>query len=219
MSGHIITFYSFKGGVGRSMAAANVAVLLARLGHKVLVVDWDLEAPGLHHYFKSYTDPGLFANKKGVIDLLWQASENASTEPGIAAQGWREVVITVVGEKMGAALDMILSGRRDPQYFGRVREFDLRSFYADQNGLQIVEELRRQWKEQYDFVLIDSRTGVTDYGGLCTIQLPDVLVLLFTANDQSLSGVIEVAEAARRVRKTAPVDRLALLCLPVPSPI
>ena len=43
----IVTFYSYKGGVGRSMALANIAVLLAQRGMKVLMVDWDLEAPGL----------------------------------------------------------------------------------------------------------------------------------------------------------------------------
>ena len=51
----IVTFYSYKGGVGRSMALANIAVLLARRGLKVLAVDWDLEAPGLERYF-SYFD-------------------------------------------------------------------------------------------------------------------------------------------------------------------
>ena len=53
--GSIITFYSFKGGVGRTMALANIAVLLVRSGKKVLAVDWDLEAPGLDKYFKSET--------------------------------------------------------------------------------------------------------------------------------------------------------------------
>ena len=43
----IATFYSYKGGVGRTMAMANVAVLLAQRGLRVLAVDWDLEAPGL----------------------------------------------------------------------------------------------------------------------------------------------------------------------------
>ncbi len=43
----IISFYSFRGGVGRSMAMLNVGVLLARAGRRVLLVDLDLEAPGL----------------------------------------------------------------------------------------------------------------------------------------------------------------------------
>jgi len=48
----IVTFYSYKGGVGRSMSLANTAVLLAKWGYKTLIVDWDLEAPGLEHFFK-----------------------------------------------------------------------------------------------------------------------------------------------------------------------
>ncbi len=50
--GRVVTFYSFKGGVGRTQALADVAVLLARYGHRVLMVDWDLEAPGLESYFR-----------------------------------------------------------------------------------------------------------------------------------------------------------------------
>ncbi len=44
---YVITFYSFKGGVGRTMALANVGLELARTGRRVLLVDFDLEAPGL----------------------------------------------------------------------------------------------------------------------------------------------------------------------------
>lgn len=46
----IVTFYSFKGGVGRSMALANVGWLLFRLGLRVTIVDWDLEAPGVDRF-------------------------------------------------------------------------------------------------------------------------------------------------------------------------
>ena len=61
----IVTFYSYKGGVGRSMALANVAVLLGQRRQRILVVDWDLEAPGVERYFSgsfavsfSRTGPG-----------------------------------------------------------------------------------------------------------------------------------------------------------------
>jgi cellulose biosynthesis protein BcsQ len=50
--GMIVTFYSWKGGVGRTMALANTAIQLARKGNRVLMVDWDLEAPGLGKYFE-----------------------------------------------------------------------------------------------------------------------------------------------------------------------
>ena len=60
--GQVITFYSYKGGTGRTMAVANCACLLARgevvpVGEeerpqKVLAIDWDLEAPGLHQFLR-----------------------------------------------------------------------------------------------------------------------------------------------------------------------
>src|SRR5216110_2504411 len=49
--GEVITFYSYKGGTGRSMALANIACYLARTA-KVLAVDWDLDSPGLSQYFR-----------------------------------------------------------------------------------------------------------------------------------------------------------------------
>jgi hypothetical protein len=51
--GTIVTFYSWKGGVGRTMALANIAVQLSQKGSRVLMVDWDLEAPGLLNYFET----------------------------------------------------------------------------------------------------------------------------------------------------------------------
>jgi MinD-like ATPase involved in chromosome partitioning or flagellar assembly len=58
--GRIITFYSYKGGTGRTMALANAAWVLASNGKRVLMIDWDLEAPGLHRYFHPFlTDKRL----------------------------------------------------------------------------------------------------------------------------------------------------------------
>ncbi len=68
--GQIITFYSYKGGVGRTMALANVAVLIAQWKYKVLIVDWDLEAPGLEYFFKDYLDLETVTQQTGIVDLL-----------------------------------------------------------------------------------------------------------------------------------------------------
>ena len=55
-NGRIVTFYSFKGGTGRTMALANVAWILAANGKRVLIADWDLESPGLHRFFQPFLD-------------------------------------------------------------------------------------------------------------------------------------------------------------------
>src|SRR5258708_19414975 len=69
-SGRIITFYSYKGGTGRTMALANVAWILAANGHKVLAVDWDLEGPGLHRFVHPFLDTSALESNPGVIELI-----------------------------------------------------------------------------------------------------------------------------------------------------
>ena len=80
--GIVYTFYSFKGGVGRTMALANVAALLAKWGHSVLVVDWDLEAPGLERFFARVKPEiqELRAKTPGIVDLV-QARKNGKHGP------------------------------------------------------------------------------------------------------------------------------------------
>ena len=64
--GVVVSFYSYKGGVGRTFALANVATTLARWGYRVLCVDWDLEAPGLSNYFGRW----LTQPQHGLLDLV-----------------------------------------------------------------------------------------------------------------------------------------------------
>ena len=95
----------------------------------------------------------------------------------------------------------------------------MQDFYLEKEGSELIEQLRREWRESYDFVLVDSRTGITDIGGICTIQLPDILVLFFTATEQGLNGTINVARQAVSARNDLPFDRFRLLTLPIASRI
>src|ERR1035437_5330517 len=65
-----ITFYSYKGGTGRSLALANAGVYFARLGFKVVALDFDLEAPGLHYKFSTNADGTPLTVKAGLVDYL-----------------------------------------------------------------------------------------------------------------------------------------------------
>jgi Mrp family chromosome partitioning ATPase len=47
------------------MALANIAARLASRGLRVVMVDWDLEAPGLHQFF-----PLTKRNERGLLELL-----------------------------------------------------------------------------------------------------------------------------------------------------
>ena len=70
--GVVYTCFSYKGGVGRSMALANVAAVLSQLGRRVLIVDWDLEAPGIENYFTEAPSKLIDSPHRpaGVVDLI-----------------------------------------------------------------------------------------------------------------------------------------------------
>ncbi|TDV38652.1 CATRA system-associated protein [Actinophytocola oryzae] len=204
MDGTIVTFYSYKGGVGRSFTLANIAILLARWGHRVLTIDWDLEAPGLHEYFAPLlSEPP----RTGLVDLV-----SDFTTGGVGATS---NYITKLSSDDGV-VDLMAAGRRDEDYARRVQNIDWADLY-EHGFADVLERLRKDWVTDYDFVLIDSRTGWADIASICTAHLPDRLVLVFTANDQSVGGAVDVAKRAAVVRDRMPYDRPKLPVLPVLS--
>jgi hypothetical protein len=58
-----------------------------------------------------------------------------------------------------------------------------------------IDKMSAYIREQYDIAFIDSRTGVADTSGICTLQIPDMVVLCFTYNRQSIEGTQMVADA------------------------
>jgi len=206
--GQIVTFYSYKGGVGRSMAMANVAVLLAQRGLRVLAVDWDLEAPGLERYFSYFEMESagegllnlLINQKRGEVDpddYLWRVHVESQSDEGI--------------------LDFLPSGKEtDDEYAAKLERFDWEVYFAEGGG-DYLESLRDRCKDYYDVTLIDSRTGLSDAGGVCTILLPDVAVAMFTANYQSLYGVRDIMRLAQTARNDLAYERMHLSVVPLPA--
>src|SRR6266446_6123687 len=207
--GLVCTFYSYKGGVGRSMALASVAAVIASEGYRVLVVDWDLEAPGLEVYFQNASKVvGEPAKTPGVVDLL---TAHAKGDP----ISWRECLLHA--KFFDQSLDIISAGRKSDDYRRQLRQLDWDTLFREHRIGNYVNDLREEWRSKYDFVLIDSRTGITDIGDICTVLLPDVLVLLFVTNRQSVDGVKDAMDRALRARSKLPVNRSKLLAVPVPA--
>ena len=200
--GTIYTFYSYKGGAGRTMALANAATLLARWGHSVLAVDWDLEAPGLERFFERDHEASPRSSKPGLLELIEANTAGEKLD-------WRNCI----SERNGVSI--ICSGRDDADYPRRIQELDFADLFANKGLGKYIEELRDAWSSDYEFVLIDSRTGVTDIGGICTVHLPDILVALVTANDSSIRGVLDVAKRAKSARSKLSVDRAPIAVLPI----
>ena len=235
----IFTFYSYKGGVGRSMALANVGEYLYSRGARVVLVDWDLEAPGLETFF--FDDPKRLADVRsqlGLIDLLEDykrrflkarasvsdASDGVSPQvltqllpietylfpvhepkPGAGAlwllpAGWRTTPTPSSAAPVGNADD------RFSKYAALVQSFDWSDFYTRFEGEAFFDWFRTELLSSpgaadgadttpVDAVLIDSRTGVTEVGGIATRQLADVVVCLTAPNYQNLAGVADMSRS------------------------
>ena len=204
----IVTFYSYKGGVGRTFALANIAALLAKKGKRVLLMDWDLEAPGLHRYFKPLMESKPFL-QEGLIHLLSNAAKNPST-------AWQPFV-TEVKVQDSPPIHIIASGDQARDYVERVRLFSWTNFFENQHGGDVLDRWRKEWKGTYDFVLVDSRTGITDTGGVCTVFLPDILVFVFSANEQSFECGMRIVNGVQDARLKLAVPRAPLTILPLPG--
>ncbi|MDF0590402.1 KGGVGR-motif variant AAA ATPase [Candidatus Methanocrinis natronophilus] len=226
ISGEIITFYSYKGGTGRTMALSNVACLLAKSqvsGEKVLMIDWDLEAPGLHRFFRDkYNDQvNNTGGAQGLIDLFLEIFDIIQNSFDVNDANLSSIFDIINIDKYIIKTDipslfLLKAGLFDKNYSQRVSEFNWFKLYEMEPLLfnYFAEYLKRYYK----FTLIDSRTGLSDISGITTMLMPDKLVVVFTPNRQSLRGVIDLTREALNYRKQSN-DLRPIVVFPLPSRI
>ena len=219
-TGQIVTFYSFKGGTGRTMALANVAWILAANGKRVLIADWDLESPGLHRFFQPFMDTGV-GEKPGIVDFIrryaWAARDTEIDPDALhtgsegSRQAARDEIAAMVDEHIKRVKDYAIplswqfpdpgvlhflsSGRQaNGDYQASLSAMDWDNFYDNLHGGQFFDVLRQHMKSIYDYILIDSRTGLSDVADICTVHLPDVVVDCFTLTTQGIEGAAMIAK-------------------------
>ncbi len=206
---HRIVFFGLKGGVGRSTALCMTAWGLARQGKRVLLIDFDLESPGISGLVLPEENVAEF----GVVDWLIEdaVGQGDSVLPRmVAASPLAEATVNAI--RVVAAI-----GQGESNYLAK-----LARAYADvpadqgnqrlgQRLLRLVEALEDQ--ERPDVVLIDSRAGLHDLAAVAITNISDTALLFATDNSQSWQGYRQMfshwqqrPEIARRVR-----DRLAVV--------
>ena len=214
---YIFTFYSYKGGVGRSMALLNVAYTLVSRGRHVLILDLDLEAPGVSGFMhrNGELDKPIGAHPKDVLSLLYLAMETVRTGqhadhvPPVSnfLRSVRSDKLATLEPKFGKVgrLDVI-GADQDRNYFDRLAELQFKDLKQEEL-IALSRLLNAYFKQQrfpfrplgveesdppistaYDYILVDSRTGITEFGGLCVGPLSDRLVVLTGLNDQNVTG-------------------------------
>jgi tetratricopeptide (TPR) repeat protein/cellulose biosynthesis protein BcsQ len=200
--------------VGRTLALANVAYALATEGSKarVVMLDFDLEAPGLDTLtpFAGGKDPAKGGILEYIAEYLGDPEPNPAALPSLFPYVRQIEAIP--------NLMMIPAGKKDERYQQNLACLDWQSFYKVKEGYRFFEQFKRKIEDELhpDYLLVDSRTGLADVAGITTHQLADLVVLVFNLNRQNLDGI----KGCYRSIVSAPKPRrikVMLVASPVPQ--
>jgi cellulose biosynthesis protein BcsQ len=171
------TFYSLRGGVGRSTALAYTAAILAANGRKVVCVDMDLEAPGL---------PALFGRDNevtegfGLVPLLIELDQGG--EPDITKH--------LLRISDSDDLYCLPAGKPDAAYARLLGFIDPASWYREEHNplRELLARLKDKLSFRPDVILIDSRTGISPISGPLLFDLADISIIAFFPHPQARVG-------------------------------
>ncbi len=178
----IVAFYSFKGGVGRTVALSSVALLLAQSGRKVVVADLDIEAPGVAPFLMCQTP----LKDDGVVDYLveWQLTQTrpSTLDSFVSIQTEPSLVNST-------PIRVIASGKVNSAFVEKVARLDFDAYLTSKKNP--MSELLEQIADEHtpDFILLDVRSGLHDLGGLSLNVLSHLNVVFSRDSEQAWSGM------------------------------
>jgi MinD-like ATPase involved in chromosome partitioning or flagellar assembly len=179
----IISTHSFRGGTGKSNMTANLAVLVARAGHRVGIIDTDIQSPGIHVLFRLEQQTLTHS----LNDYLWGKCriEDAAYDVTTRAIG------AATDEADRPRLFLIPSSLRSGEIARILREgYDVALL---NDGLHDL--LKRL---SLDYLFIDTHPGVNEET-LLSIAISDALVLIVRPDQQDFQGTAVAVELARKL--------------------
>ncbi len=197
---YVVSFYSFKGGVGRTVGMLNTGWHLASRGRRVMLLDLDLEAPGLGsarlRRSKRRTHWIPAQQKAGFCELV-----QAFRESGKFPDKWyKRNLCDGLGPGKRMALMAAAGAKAGGKLADFVQTFSWSAFYLEENGRSFMEALVEGFTLLgFDYLLIDARTGLTDVAGISLLHLPDLAVFFTNLSQQSVEGVAARIEDIREV--------------------
>ena len=171
----IVTFYSLRGGVGRTTALAAAARILSERGRRLLCVDMDLEAPGLATVL-GCSEP---SEDQGVLPLLLALERGDDVDI-------RDHVLRV---NEGEELYCLPAGQLSSDYADRLRLLDPEIWYREaDNPLHKLLQLAKESALEPDLILLDSRTGISPVAAPLLFDVSDLAVICFYPHPQAERG-------------------------------
>jgi hypothetical protein len=192
-----------------------MAKYLTRFGKTVFVIDLDLEAPGLNYKLALDKARPFSGIKLGLVDILTYFQDEGKFPDSLS-----KYILRIDDESnTDGHLTFLPAGNApDSSYWKKLSRICWHEWFYTSNakGVPFFLELKEQIKKQFepDFLLIDSRTGITETGGIALTLLPELVVCLFLNNRENMEGAREVLRSIRktpRLRNDSKVDILPVL--------
>ncbi len=172
----IVSIHSFRGGTGKSTITASTAVLTARRGYRVAVVDTDIQSPGIHVLFG--LSDALDQGGTTLNDYLWGRATILDAAHAVAVSGGGSLHV-VPGSIKTVEIAKVLKEGYD---VGRLNE----GFRDLISGLNL------------DVLFIDTHPGLNEET-LLSIAISDLLFLVLRPDQQDYQGTGVTVEVARRL--------------------
>lgn len=178
----IVSFFSHKGGVGRTTTLCAAAINLARKGHRVVVIDLDLEAPGISSLLSGAS------SSVGVVDYLLERLLEHKSRFGdfVSIQNDQDLI-----GGGGEPIHCLAAGTITDSYIEKLSRLDYELFVnvsADKNPMiSLFKEIKASLSPS--FILLDCRAGLHDLGGLALQRLSHLNVIFGLDSEQSWQGL------------------------------
>ena len=173
----VISLHSFRGGTGKSNITANLATIMANAGHRVGIVDTDVQSPGIHAIFGlSESDLGVTLNaflwgQKDIAEAAYDVSRPASLQNG-------KLYLVPSSMKMADISRVLHEG------------YDVRLL---KDGLkELVRSL------ELDYLFLDTHPGLNEET-LLSIAISGVLLIILRPDFQDYQGTSVTLEVARKL--------------------
>jgi MinD-like ATPase involved in chromosome partitioning or flagellar assembly len=178
----VVVFHGFKGGAGRTTLLTSYALSCARRGYSVVVVDMDLDAPGVGTLLSADAEGTI--SRWGTVDFLLEARDGHSlsdyyhicAQPNLTGSGHIKV---------------FPAGELSDDYLPKLARVDLdaRSSFAEHPLGLLLTAIRGL---EPDLILLDGRAGLSPAAGLLLSGIAHLHVLIATASEQSIQGLERV---------------------------
>lgn len=190
----VISFYGFKGGVGRTTALAAFALHLADRGKNVVAIDLDLEAPGLAPLLGGETTP----LDLGVVDFLLEERLARSRPLSLSRFYLGSPFPAGVG-----SLRVLPAGRLDANYLEKLGRIDVQGIVQPEHAVRVllkrmIDRIRAELRP--DAILLDVRAGLHDLGGVSLSGLSHLELIFAVHSAQTWEGLPLILAHLGRLR-------------------